>query len=378
MNLESNPVQSNAKKSVPAGGHAGYHPKISIKNSFDSLACDIEEDDTEDEVYDSEFPLMAVGMVVGDISRNKNKIKSKRTAARASKQQQKKRDQKKEKNNKIREQKKEKNIKTEEEIENVVGVGGRAVGVGEPRLASVGSEAVKPGLTTAENECEEDFARPTSLPRATEENKFEEDSTRPTSLTRKKMQEEESANAGDKKSEDLNVLIGDVETYQQQHQAEIHNLTECKWLHTDPATGWRCIRTVIDSGASDSVAPPSLAPEVAIMPSPGSMRGQTYSGAVKGARDLANKGEKYLCMVTRDGIETTAKWQIVDVNRPLSAVRRMCKQGNRVIFGLHGGVVQNIETGVEIPFEVENEIYTMELWLPPNASTADQGFRRQS
>ena len=351
MNLESNSVPNNSKKTIPAGGHTGYHPKISIKNSFDSLASDIEEDDPEDEIYDSEFPLMAVGMAVGD-TKSKKKIKSKRTAARASKQQQKKRDQKKEKNMKTKEEnEKEKNIKILEEIRSVVGVG-------EPRLVSVGSEATKPGLTTVEN-------------------KLEEDSARPTSLTRKKTKEEESEGVDDKSTEDLNVLIGDVETY----QAEIHNLTECKWMHTDPATGWRCIKTVIDSGASDSVAPPSLAPEVAIMPSAGSRRGQTYSGAVKGARDLENKGEKDLCMVTRDGIETSAKWQIVDVNRPLSAVRRMCKQGTRVIFGLHGGVVQNIETGVEIPFEVENEIYTMELWLPPNASApsmADQGFRRPS
>ena len=170
------------------------------------------------------------------------------------------------------------------------------------------------------------------------------------------------------------MLIGDLGA----EPAEIHNLAECKWMHTDPETGWRCIKTVVDSGASDSVAPPSLAPEVPIQPSAGSRRGQTYSGAVKGARDLENKGEKNLCMVTQDGVETSAKWQIVEVNRPLSAVRRMCRQGNRVIFGLHGGVVQNIETGAEIPFQVENEIYTMELWIPPAANSVDQGFPRQS
>ena len=46
----------------------------------------------------------------------------------------------------------------------------------------------------------------------------------------------------------------------------------------------------------------------------------------------------------------------------------MCEQGNRVIFGLYRGVIQNIETGAEIPFEVEDEIYVMELWLPPTPS----------
>ena len=80
---------------------------------------------------------------------------------------------------------------------------------------------------------------------------------------------------------------------------------------------------------------------------------------------MRNYGEKELAMVTKEGQETSATWQMVDVNRPLSAVRRMCKQGNRVIFGQYGGVTQNIETGSEIPFEAEDEIYVMELWLPP-------------
>ena len=80
---------------------------------------------------------------------------------------------------------------------------------------------------------------------------------------------------------------------------------------------------------------------------------------------MENQGEKAVAMTTKEGVETSATWQMVDVNRPLSSVRRMCKQGNRVIFGLYGGVVQNIETGAEIPFQVEDEIYTMELWVPP-------------
>ena len=91
---------------------------------------------------------------------------------------------------------------------------------------------------------------------------------------------------------------------------------------------------------------------------------------------MRNHGEKELAMVTQDGQETSATWQMVDVNRPLSAVRRMCKQGNRVIFGLYGGVIENIETGSQIPFGVEDEIYVMELWLPP--AEKEQGIMNES
>jgi hypothetical protein len=160
----------------------------------------------------------------------------------------------------------------------------------------------------------------------------------------------------------LNVLFDNPPTQELQ---DLNNVSTSRWLKTDPATGWRRVTSVVDSGASDSVAPLSLAPEVEMRESPGSKRGQTYSGASPGGKEMRNHGEKELAMVTKEGQETSATWQMVDVNRPLSAVRRMCKQGNRVIFGQYGGVIQNIETGAEIPFEVEDEIYVMELWLPP-------------
>jgi hypothetical protein len=152
-------------------------------------------------------------------------------------------------------------------------------------------------------------------------------------------------------------------------------VAEGSWMTIDPASGWRKVKSVVDSGASDSVAPVSLAPEIPIRASEGSRRGQTYSGAVKGAKELKNLGEKVMTMATSDGTMTQATWQMVDVNRPLTAVRKMCKQGNRVIFGLYGGVIQNVHTGEEVPFNVEDEVYTMDLWLPPATPEGFQGQR---
>ena len=89
------------------------------------------------------------------------------------------------------------------------------------------------------------------------------------------------------------------------------------------------------------------------------------------SKELANLGEKDL--TTANGMHTQATWQIVDVNRPLSAVRRMCKQSNRVIFGRAGGVVQNLTSGKLIPFERRNGIYLLSLWLEDDSS---QPFHR--
>jgi len=96
-------------------------------------------------------------------------------------------------------------------------------------------------------------------------------------------------------------------------------------------------------------------------------------------------GEKVVPMVTDHGRDKVGTWQMVDVVRPLNSVRKVCKQGNRVIFGAEGGVIQDIHTGEEIPFGVEDEIYTLDLWLPPENQTGVRhwgegdglGFTRQ-
>ena len=153
----------------------------------------------------------------------------------------------------------------------------------------------------------------------------------------------------------------------------LHHINEKNWMAVDPHTGWRRVRSVVDSGASESCAPPDIAPEVETKESEGSRRGQTYSGAVAGAKVIKNLGEKELGMFTDEGMPTAGTWQILDVQRPLSSVRQICRQGNRVIFGMYGGVIQSMETGTEVPFGVEDNIYTLDLWMPPEGMKGAAG-----
>ena len=82
---------------------------------------------------------------------------------------------------------------------------------------------------------------------------------------------------------------------------DIHPLVSDRWCRTDIKSGWRKITTVMDSGASDSAsdscAPPSLAPEVEIRESVGSRTGQKYNAA--SGKSLSNLGEKFLHMADR-------------------------------------------------------------------------------
>ena len=73
-------------------------------------------------------------------------------------------------------------------------------------------------------------------------------------------------------------------------------------------------------------------------------------------------------MVTGSNKVVQTNWQTVDITRPLSSVRQICLQGNRVLFGAQGGVIYNIESGEETPFGTEDNVFVLDLWLPPNAT----------
>ena len=85
---------------------------------------------------------------------------------------------------------------------------------------------------------------------------------------------------------------------------------------SDP--GWVRLRTVMDSGAAENVGPPSMAPTVPTLDSPGSLRGQAYIAAGHGR--IPNLGQHTLNVVTNVGHETQNVYQSVEVTRPLTAV----------------------------------------------------------
>ena len=126
----------------------------------------------------------------------------------------------------------------------------------------------------------------------------------------------------------------------------------------------------MDSGAVAPVEPPSMLPNVKVVPSPGSIRGQNYTSASK--HKLKNLGQQRIKACTEEGDETEVLFQIADVSKPLVSVSSICERGNRVLFGKSGGVVINLRTGKQIPFYKKNGIYILSLWL----MDGDDGFTR--
>ena len=114
----------------------------------------------------------------------------------------------------------------------------------------------------------------------------------------------------------------------------------------------------------------SFAPEVEPQPSEGSRRGQTYAAA--GGKSLPNQGEKVVQALTSTGRQVATRWQVVETTQPLMSVHQMWEQGNVVVLGAQGGYVLNLQDGSQTPIAVRDNVYVMDLYLPPKAT-----FRRQ-
>ena len=91
------------------------------------------------------------------------------------------------------------------------------------------------------------------------------------------------------------------------------------------------VDTVMDSGASAPVGPPTMVSRTTITPSEGSRRGQQFTSA--SGHQLKNLREQRLDACMEDGTTTEVLFQIAVVSRPLVSISSLCERGSRVIFG---------------------------------------------
>jgi len=136
---------------------------------------------------------------------------------------------------------------------------------------------------------------------------------------------------------------------------------------TPDKEGWVRVKGVMDSGASESVAPPSLCPHYDISPSAGSIAGQHYMSA--GEELIPNLGQQTLDIVTDSGNDSQVRYQMAEISRPLNAVSEICDaggaEGQHVLFTKWGGIIYNLESGQKTYFQREDGVYTLDFWVKP-------------
>ena len=89
------------------------------------------------------------------------------------------------------------------------------------------------------------------------------------------------------------------------------------------------------------------------------------------------RGKKLVPAYTREGRGVATKWQVVEVNRPLMSVHQICEHGNIVVLGENGGYIMSLADGSQTHFGVEDNVYVLELLLPPSKDDGTPGFTRQ-
>ena len=140
-------------------------------------------------------------------------------------------------------------------------------------------------------------------------------------------------------------------------QTELLGMSEYATLHGD----WIRVSSVVDSGACAPVCPLGMVPGYPYRENRASKEGKTFSAASGHA--IRRHGEQELHAVTDNGLPTEILFQVADVECPLVSVSAVCDNGNRVIFGRAGGVIQNVQTGAEVPFERRGGVYALGLWV---------------
>jgi hypothetical protein len=124
---------------------------------------------------------------------------------------------------------------------------------------------------------------------------------------------------------------------------------------------WEEIELAVDSGASESVVPPTLPESVPTVEGPASKRGVMYE--VASGHQIPNEGEKRFNAVTEEGSEKKMTIQVCDVNQGLLSVAKMVAAGNRVVFDQTGSYVESMTTGDRTWLKERGGMFIMKLWV---------------
>ena len=136
--------------------------------------------------------------------------------------------------------------------------------------------------------------------------------------------------------------------------------------------GWERVNFAIDSGASETVVPPSLLKDIVTTEGEASRRGILYE--VANGERIPNLGEKTFQGETHhEGIVRQVRAQVCDVSKPLMSVAKLVKAGNTVVFSPQGSWIYDQSADEYMTLEEEAGMYTLGLWTR-SASTSSPGF----
>ena len=142
--------------------------------------------------------------------------------------------------------------------------------------------------------------------------------------------------------------------------------------------GWEKVTLIVDSGASDTVVPPSVCSRATLHHT--SKVGTEYECANQDV--IENLGEKR-CQISLAGSDgkrdagtdgMSMSFQVVDVSKALLSVSKVCDQGHEVVFTKTGGYIMlNGDAKQSIPLRLSGGVYELDMWVKPQEGFARPG-----
>jgi hypothetical protein len=123
---------------------------------------------------------------------------------------------------------------------------------------------------------------------------------------------------------------------------------------------WERVVLTVDSGASDTVLPPSIASNVPLLHS--SRVGTEYEVANGGV--VVNLGERKAEMRLKESDTSSMimSFQVVEVHKPLLAVSRLVENGHHVSFNKDDPHIM-LSTGVKVPMRCNLGTYEVDVFI---------------
>jgi len=139
------------------------------------------------------------------------------------------------------------------------------------------------------------------------------------------------------------------------------------FVQGSPVNGWLRVWIMVDSGASRSAAPPTMAPSVPIQASEASTAGVKFKTA--SGQEIPAQGERRLRLADVNGNEFRLRFEICDVRRPLLSVSALADCGHVSVFEKKGGYIR-LRRGGKMKMIRRGGVYFLPLWLAPNQGGA--------
>ena len=128
---------------------------------------------------------------------------------------------------------------------------------------------------------------------------------------------------------------------------------------------WEVIKVTVDSGAVDTVTPPSTAKYFPILETDSSRRGLDYRAA-NGTR-IKNHGARSVKGISSEFKPMNLIMNVADVKKTLASAFQIVAAGNKVVLDIDYSYIVDKTTGEKTTINIENGEFNFDLWVPaPN------------